>query len=171
MVQQILGHTPLWVWAVLILLIARGLSAARPREGALGTFFILPLVMLVFGAQSVFGRFGSELLPWGAWLAGFLFGASLGWMSVPRTAVALAHKGIRLSGSYWPLALILGVFCVRYVGEVLRAMYPDMMQLPGGVVAMCLPSGLVSGLFVGRMLRIAALAGALRDDLPAVVAS
>ena len=163
MVQQILSGTPVWVWVVLVLLIARGLSAARDRETALGALFVLPLVMLCISIQSIAQRFGVVPLPWGAWLAGFVIGTLAGWASVARSAVALSPKGVKLAGSFWPLALILGVFCVRYASEVLRAMHPDLMATPLATALVCLPSGLVSGLFVGRVLRNRALHSALRQ--------
>lgn len=171
MLIEIVRHTPPWVWLLLAVLIARGLALARTRERRMGTLYIIPLVLLCIGLQAIAARFGAMPLAWGAWACGFAVGGALGWISIPDSAVALSPNGIRLAGSYWPLVLILGVFCVRYASEVLRAIHPELMVEPGAIAAVCIASALVSGLFVGRVARIGTRYAALRRQAPIAVAN
>jgi hypothetical protein len=42
MLKLFASHTPVWVWALLIFLITRGISAMKPGETSLGKLTIVP---------------------------------------------------------------------------------------------------------------------------------
>jgi uncharacterized integral membrane protein len=166
MIYQILVHTPIWVWVVLALLVARGWMSTRARDGSLGALFILPVIMLAIGLQGMVSRFGVEAMPWGAWLAAFIVFGFGGWLTVRQNAVAATEKGLRLAGSYWPLVIILAIFILRYFSEVIRALNPEMMQEPLAVGLVSALYGTVTGMFLGRLARIVSLYRASRRTVP-----
>ena len=43
MLQEILTHTPIWVWFILLFLISRGIKASQDRYVSLKTILILPV--------------------------------------------------------------------------------------------------------------------------------
>jgi hypothetical protein len=74
---QILGGTPWWVWALLLILVWLGLQAARPRAVRLQRMFIVPAIFIVWGLVSLTTRpTFSEAIAL-AWAAAAIGGASL----------------------------------------------------------------------------------------------
>lgn len=95
---------PLWVWALLALILAVGLRQARGVQQRLWRLLCLPL----------------------AWLlglgAGILLALGLRWGRLARYEphTRLYH----VPGSWLPLALMLGIFGLRYLSAVFAALHP-----------------------------------------------
>ena len=53
MLAQIILNTPVWVWALLMFLIYRGILASADREISLKKTFIIPVVMLALSVQGI----------------------------------------------------------------------------------------------------------------------
>jgi hypothetical protein len=152
--QQILSHTPLYVWAILAFLVYRGLAAARTRELAPRALFIVPVVMLglsLHGIVSAFGADGGALL---AWLAGMLLVAppALRW-SGARIGPSGAAGKVRVAGSWSPLAAMLATFAVKYAVAVSMALRPALVQDASFGAAVCGLYGMLNGYFIARLLR------------------
>jgi hypothetical protein len=79
MLQQILIHTPGYVWAILAFLIYRGLIACTDREVEFSKLFIIPSVMLLLSVQDLAGKFGLGGVTLAAWAAGAMASAFLTW--------------------------------------------------------------------------------------------
>lgn len=155
MMQQIISHTPLYVWAVLALLVYRGMLASRDREISLQKLWIVPVVMLWLSLSSMHGDgvLGSGV--WGIWALGLLGGAVLAWRldGGVRIVVNRAAGTVFQRGSWMPLALMISIFVAKYAVAVLTAMHPETRNnvLFAVVVTSCF--GLFSGMFVGRAAR------------------
>ncbi len=158
MLVEIVTHTPLWVWGLLALLVARGLVMARPREARPGTFIVMPAILLAFGLQGLIARYDPSGQVLGAWLGAFCLGVLLAWPSLAPSSVRRTEGRIAVAGSFVPLVLILGIFLVRYVSEVALAKNPDLARLDWFGPAMAAASGIASGAFAGRAARILWLA-------------
>jgi hypothetical protein len=83
MLQQILSHTPAYVWAILAFLVYRGVIASLDREVALKKLFIIPAVMLALSLHDLAGKFGFTSLSVPAWPGNW---ALCGWRRGPRPA-------------------------------------------------------------------------------------
>ncbi|OFA04015.1 DUF6622 family protein [Duganella sp. HH101] len=158
MMQQIISHTPLYVWAVLALLVYRGLLASRDREVSLQKLWIVPVAMLCLSLSSMSGDGVLGGTVWGVWMAGLLAGAALAWKldGGVRIVVDRAAGTVFQRGSWVPLALMLAIFVAKYAVAVVTAMHPETRDNVLFVVAVTGGFGLFSGMFVGRAVRCVA---------------
>lgn len=163
MLIQILSHTPFYVWAILALLIYRGVLAMREREVAMRTLFIIPLIMLALSLQGIVSTFGAAVLPWSAWAGATLVVAWLVWTFGRAGASAGAAPGsLRIHGSRAPLAMMMAIFFSKYAMAVTLAVQPHASQdalLPS---VACALFGVFNGYFLGRLARQLAAWQALR---------
>ncbi|NIE65226.1 DUF6622 family protein [Burkholderia sp. Ax-1719] len=160
MYLSLIQHTPHWVWGTLAALIVLGVRQSVPRQRSLRSATALPLVMTAFSLYGVVSDFAHEPLALAAWAlgAGALF-------SVMTTQGA--WRGVRWSqtqqrlivpGSWLPLALYLGLFCVKFVVGATLAMHPARVDDADFACLTGLAYGAFSGVFVSRsyaMFRIA----------------
>lgn len=155
MLQQIVSHTPVYVWAILGFLVFRGVAASRTRVVTYRSLFIMPVVMLVLALTSLMGRFEGGALLAGAWCAAMAAGAALAWrFSDGQVAgVDRAAGTVQLRGSWSPLALMMAVFLGKYVVGAALGMNPALAHHTGFALAACVLFGLCNGVFNGRLLR------------------
>jgi hypothetical protein len=167
MLQQIVTHTPLYVWAILGFLVYRGVLASREREVDVKKLCIIPLVMLALSLQSVRASFGMDGAAPLLWLAGTAAGAVLGWRLSDMAGIAAdpARGVLRQPGSWMPLAMMLSIFCLKYALAVSLAVAPSLLQQAVFVATACGLCGLFSGVLLGRLLRSLAVYRRSRDGL------
>ena len=157
MIQQIISHTPVYVWALLAFLVYRGVLAAKDRELPLGKLFIIPVVMLGLSltAMNGHGLLGAGV--WGVWLAGMLAAVLVTWtvgsgeIAVNRDAGTVTQRG-----SWTPLLLMIAIFVTKYTVAVVSAMHPEVQRQLLFVVAVNGLFGVFNGVFIGRLLRCVA---------------
>jgi hypothetical protein len=154
MLQQILIHTPAYVWAILAFLIYRGVIASTDREVEFNKLFIVPAVMLALSLQDLAARFGLGGMVLLAWSAGAALSAGLVWkLSAARVVPGNRPGSVLLRGSWLPLALMMGVFCTKYAAAVLFAMNPQAQQNVVFIGLVCALFGIINGIFLGRLAR------------------
>ena len=167
MIQQIISHTPVYVWALLAFLVYRGVVAASDREVSLLKLFIIPVVMLVI---SLAGMNGHGLLGagvWLVWLTGMLATVVITWTAAKGGIVVNRAAGTVLQrGSWAPLALMIAIFATKYTVAVLSAMHPELQGQMPFVVAVSGLFGVFNGVFIGRLLRY--VAAYVRQPVPAL---
>ncbi|HEU4843517.1 MAG TPA: DUF6622 family protein [Burkholderiaceae bacterium] len=153
MIQQIFSHTPLYVWAILVFLVTRGMAASADREVTVRSLFVIPAVMLALSLVDLDNKFGIDHLVAILWLGGALAGAGLVWRNFDRSAIVCdrAKGTVRLRGSWLPLALMLAIFCTKYLVAVLLHMQPAARDNAGVLAAVCIVFGLFNGAFLGRL--------------------
>lgn len=168
MMQQIISHTPLYVWAVLALLVYRGLLASRDREISLQKLWIMPVVMLGLSLSSMNGNGVLGGGVWGVWAVGLLAGAALAWKldGGDRIVVNRAAGTVFQRGSWLPLALMVAIFVAKYAVAVVTAMHPETRHSFPFMLAVTSGFGLFSGMFIGRAARC--VAAWLRQPEPAM---
>jgi hypothetical protein len=159
MLQQILTHTPLWVWAVLAFLLYRGLLASADRDIALKRVFVIPVVMFALALQGIVSGFGAVPVAAPVWLACMLAGTALAWRAFDhdRIRIDAARRMIFQRGSWTPLLLMMGVFCTKYAVGVALSLQPGLAQQLWFAISVCTLYGLFNGIFLGQALRIAVL--------------
>ena len=172
MLQQILTHTPLWVWAVLAFLLYRGLLSSVDREIALTRVFVIPVVMFALALQGIVSGFGAVPAAAAVWFACMLSGIALAWRTFDRDSVRIdaARRMIFQRGSWTPLLLMMGVFCTKYAVGVALSLQPGLAHQLWFAASVCVLYGLFNGIFFGRALRVAALyrqASRPQDAVPA----
>jgi hypothetical protein len=157
---RIILNTPVWVWALLVALVALGYSQTRSRTIGLQRVVIMPVAMIFLSLYGTVSAFGPSPGVLSAWLAA---GAMLASMVVLRPApMGTAYDSIRrqyaLPGSWLPLFVILCIFSTKYAVGVTLAMQPAMARDTLFAALVSMLYGLFSGFFAGRALRLWRLA-------------
>jgi hypothetical protein len=152
----ILQAAPLWVWALLALLLFLGIRSLRTRAVPVASLVALPLAF--------FGLSVSNLLPLdhlaplriGVWIAALLVGTVPGWFSIRarRIAVDRTRRRITMPGSVMPLILMLAAFAGGFYFGYLFARYPELKTDPATLIMASTYRGLMSGYFLGQTIRL-----------------
>lgn len=154
MLIQILIHTPVYVWAILALLIWRGVAAMADREMPVRNLFIIPVIMLAISAQDIVAKFGGDFLPLGAWAAGAVAVIVLVLKFSGAGISAGAERGsVRVHGSKMPLAIMIGIFLTKYVTAVTLVIQPHASDSVVFQALVCALSGAFNGYFLGCLAR------------------
>jgi hypothetical protein len=152
MLIQILTHTPLYVWAILVFLVYRGVVALRERETTLRKLFIIPVVMLALSLQDIAAKFGAAFLPLSAWAGAALVVALLVW-KFSGAGISPGAGSVRVHGSRAPLAMMMAIFLTKYATAVTLAIQPQASHSPLFALAVCALFGVFNGYFLGRLAR------------------
>jgi hypothetical protein len=157
---DIVRNTPLWVWAVLAALIVAGIRQSVARRLRLARVIGLPMFFVALSLAGVIAAFGLREAALTAWALGLGLAAAL---AVRRGAPAgarwlPAERAFEVPGAWWPLALLLGVFALRFAVAVQLALHPGASGAAGFAGFAALGYGAASGLFLGRALALARLA-------------
>ncbi|MDP9989564.1 hypothetical protein J2W28_006858 [Variovorax boronicumulans] len=160
MLLQILLHTPKWVFAVFVLLVWLGAKQLLSNSVSLSRVTLMPILMgglSVFGVISAFGDSLGALLGWAA-AAAVLIALVLQRPLPATTRYDAANRQFHLAGSAVPLALMMGIFCTKYVVGVALAMHPELRHQAAFALAIPTLYGAFSGIFAARAVRLWKLA-------------
>ena len=156
MLYQILLHTPSWVWLLLAALLWRGYAMTRPQRVTQLRLALLPLLFATLSLGGVISSFGPQagaLLCWAGGLA--LSSYETQRRGAPKGAVYLVQeRSYELPGSWMPLLLIGLIFTVKYSVGVQLALHGELRQAELFVLAVSAIYGTLSGVFLGRALRL-----------------
>ncbi|HVZ46362.1 MAG TPA: DUF6622 family protein [Ramlibacter sp.] len=159
-VRQVLSGTPAWVWGLLAALVVVGYLQTRDRTASLARILILPVALGAYSVWGMLGAFGAGMnviLPWLAAVAIVVYGFSR--LGAPEGVSYDANTRVfRMSGSWVPMLLILGIFFTRYVVSVDVAIHPELKTHGDFALSIATLYGAMSGIFAGRALRIARMA-------------
>ncbi|MCB2021335.1 MAG: hypothetical protein KDG44_11065 [Burkholderiaceae bacterium] len=160
MIIRIVQGTPVWVWGLLAMLLALGLSQSMPRRVSARRVMLLPALMLLLSAGGVVSSFGVVPLALVAWAAGLALAVVLGVERIaPRGARWLPDVArFELPGSWLPLMLILALFCLKYGVGVSLAMAPQLASDKAFEAIVAFAYGAFSGLFAARAVALRRLA-------------
>lgn len=155
---RFLSHVPVHVWAILALLIYRGMLALRDRELHVGSLFIIPAIMLVLSIHDIGAKFGPGGFAALLWALGMIAAALLAWSADSARVTAGSAPGrARVRGSPVPLAMMMTVFATKFAASAALAVAPWLAVDALFVTGVCVAYGACSGSFLGR------LAGDLRS--------
>ena len=158
---QIVQQTPTWVWGLLAALLWLGASQLFDRTAGLRRVLLMPLAMTGFSAYGLASAFSSSAhagAAVGAWLLIAAAAATLAlWLQPKAPAGARydsAARRFHLPGSAMPLALIVGIFLVKYFVGVELALQPALARDGTFALQIAVLYGLFNGLFVARAFRL-----------------
>jgi len=149
---QILQGTPAHVWALLAGLIVLGVSQSRPRTLGSTRVALLPLVLIALSLAGVASSFGIGAAALLAWLAGLgvALAAAPRLLPAPRARWTERRDAVHVAGSWLPLALVVGLFAIKYVAGASLAMHPALSHETLFAVPVGFAYGLFSGTFAAR---------------------
>lgn len=161
--MQTLQHIPIWVFALLIGLIALGLVQTRTRHVRKQRLLGINIALTVFTLVGVIQQW--RLTPWLAlsllsWAAmGLLVAWVFGQGAAPVNA-AFDHETRRFTvpGSWLPLALFMTIFACKFAVGMTTAMAPELLDSLSAAIGISALYGLLSGILNARAWRLLKLA-------------
>jgi NADH:ubiquinone oxidoreductase subunit 6 (subunit J) len=175
MILTVLQHVPVWVFGLLLALIALGVSQSFARSATLRRVTVMPLVLLGWSLSGVISSFGASplgglaLLAWAAGVGAAVLSLR-GRLDVSAVEFSPATQHFQLPGSWLPLVLVLTLFALKFGAGMSLAMSPELRQSLPFVVTASLSFGAFSGVFLARALALWSLARAAQVGRPGVVA-
>jgi uncharacterized membrane protein len=155
LVSGILNRTPMWVWGLLLGLIALGLMQARTRELTYKRVLIIPIVMLVLSLLGAVSTAGGSFTTVVLWLLGYASVAfALSRPALPNSSYNPSTQRFIVTGSYWPLVVMLAIFVTKFAVGIATATGAAWMRSAAFPIVIALLYGGFSGFFAGRALRL-----------------
>ena len=160
MIIETLTRTPRWVWLLLCVLLVYGFTQSRRRNVPYRRALILPGVMLGVSLSGVIGQFGGDAGIVVLWLAGVVSALVLNrWLSWPwGVRYTQSDHSFVLLGTWFPLALIVSIFGLRYFVGVASALHLEIIRSGLFAALLAWVYGLLGGVFLAggvRMWRLA----------------
>ena len=157
--MQILQHIPVWVFALLIGLIALGLVQTRTRHIRKQRLLGINIALTVFTLVGVIQQW--RLTPWLAlsllsWAAmGLLVAWALGQGAAPVGASYDPEtQRFTVPGSWLPLTLFMTIFACKFAVGMTTAMAPDLLDSLSAAIGVSALYGLLSGILNARAWRL-----------------
>jgi hypothetical protein len=70
------------------------------------------------------------------------------------TSYDVMLREFNVPGSWLPMGLMMAMFCAKYVSGVSLALHPELRQQSGFVLCFAAFYGVMSGIFLGRTVRL-----------------
>lgn len=152
----ILQGAPLWVWALLALLLFLGIRSLRTRSVPVASLVALPLAFFGLSVSNLLPLDSLSPLRIGVWVAAVAVGTIPGWFVVrpQRIVVDRARRRISVPGSVIPLIFMLLAFAGGFYFGYLFARYPELKTDPTTLILASTYRGLMSGYFLGQTIRL-----------------
>jgi uncharacterized membrane protein len=143
---------PVWVWPLLVALVALGISRMREREMPVWRLLLLPaLLVSVSVLTTLFGGLNAAALL--ALSAGIALGAMVGsWTMRDVEVHRLAGNRVRVRGESVSLMAILAIFASRFAAGMLEATGSSVPELPGMAELFVLIPVFLAALMAARAL-------------------
>ena len=156
---QIVTNTPLWVWPLMVAVVALGLYGLRRRTVPLVRLAILPLVGL---GTSIAGMLQSQqpVLSGVGWLLALLLFLPAGHAIGRRREVRRLPDGrLEIAGGWFMLLFGLSIFAARYALGVLFGVMPALKTMPLWIVVSGAVGGAIAGIGLGWLSGLVVRAG------------
>ena len=157
--MQTLQHIPVWVFALLLGLIALGLLQTRTRHVGQRRLLGINIALTVFTLAGVIQQWRPTpwvavgLLSWAASCAVVVWGVGKG--AAPAGASYNAEtRRFTVPGSWLPLGLFMAIFACKFVVGMLSATAPEALHSMQAAMGISALYGLFSGLLNARALRL-----------------
>ena len=167
----VVRNTPGWVWGLLAAFVALGVSQLRDRKVGMLRMSLTPIGMTVFSVWGTVAAFGASpqfAQALGVWAAVAVLVFAVVVRTGTNASYDAASRSYAIPGSIVPLALIAGIFLVKYVVGVELVMAPQLMRDAQYALTVAALYGAFTGMFVGRAARLWRLA--LRAPAPLAAA-
>lgn len=150
-----LAHTPVWVYALFVFLLYRGIKARKPATVALEKLALIPAIFLVWDIYDLVIYRDPTIITYLQWVVGILSGAVVGYMLINphRLSRSAVPRNIHRPADYSALPFMLLAFSVKYVLGVLNAIAPDVLRQPVMSALAIITGGVFAGVFVGKFTR------------------
>ncbi|PCS06470.1 membrane protein [Lactococcus plantarum] len=152
-IGQILSHTPIWVWVILIVLIKRGMALQTDSPVSLAKSFIMPTIFILWGLDTIVTKFHHPLYLLMAYLLCLCLGACVSLYIYRNKRFYIQNTILMQSGSKIPLIIMISNFCIKYCLNVLLSTQPSLYSVFGFNLIYGVISGFTVGLFFGGIIQ------------------
>jgi hypothetical protein len=160
--STMISHIPVWVFFILFGLMALGYRLSRTRLVRPGAVAMIAFAMLAYSLYGVTSAFGVDALPLAAWAGGIAAAIVLGSQVIGSRGLSLEGERVRVAGSWWPMALLVAIFAVKFALGLARGVGSPVIEAAWCVGAASGVFGLISGSFAARALAVHRFADATR---------
>lgn len=157
--MQTLQHIPVWVFALLIGLLALGCVQTRTRQLPKQRLLGINIALTVFTLVGVIQQW--RLTPWLtlsllSWAAmGLLVTWALGQGAAPAGAAYEPEtRRFTVPGSWLPLALFIAIFACKFEVGMISATEPELLDSLSAAIGISAVYGLFSGVLNARAWRL-----------------
>lgn len=160
MIVQILTYTPMWVYALLIMLLVFGLMQTRTRTVHKIPALLLPVGMMALSLAGIITSFGLTIIPLVAWGLAMLIATLVGYTYFrDRSIHGRATDGaFFIPGSWGPLVVMMAIFCAKYGYAIMHVYHAEVTARPIFIGLLSAVYGLLSGYFSSRAVHLFTLA-------------
>lgn len=152
-IVQIISHTPIWVWIILIILVKRGLALQIDSPVSLAKSFIMPAIFILWGLDTIVTKFHYPLYLLIAYLLCLGLGACASLYIYRNKRFYVQNTVLMQSGSKIPLIIMISNFCIKYCLNVLLSTHPSLYNVFGFNLIYGIISGFTVGLFFGGIIK------------------
>jgi len=155
MLTQIISHTPTWVFALFIGLVALGYRQSKDRMISKNTLVILPIVMVALAINGELRTFNLQLSALFTWFlaAAVSYGLVKQFIAIQARYIEEQQLFV-LKGSWLPLMLMMGIFLTKYIVGTLLATEAKIITTTEFMVIVSVLYGAFSGIFIARAHKI-----------------
>ncbi len=157
LVFKIISMIPWWVLPIFVLLVFRGLQAAKPNQSSIFTLPIITGVLFLYFVYKVvnFGPVLTLSLILSHIFLPIFLGMGFGYLFISNKPIAVnkARMAITETGSYWFLAIFMTIFTVKFFFGFLHATNPLLASKLAAIESLAFPGG-VLGILLGRTISI-----------------
>ena len=152
---QIVAHTPLWVWPLMVFVLWLGLQGLRPRVVPWWRLAILPLA----GLGTSLGGIAQSVDPAAAvtaWGLALIASLPVGWAFGQNRPLRLRPEDgkLELAGGWFGLLFGVSIFAVRYALGVLFGVLPALRAEPLWIHASGAVGGMIAGIGIGWLANL-----------------
>jgi hypothetical protein len=153
---EMVSGTPLWAWCVLLVLLWAGWRQRVNRVVVLRRAVVISSALFLWSVSSVLMLSGWSLLSGACWLiaAGLAYVAGRRFLDFCHVDIMPDTGLVAMRGSYVPMAAFLLLFILHYVVGVSHATAMHVHDMTWFIVVFSCLSGVVSGLFLTRLLAL-----------------
>ncbi|XHN74868.1 hypothetical protein O1Q82_01698 [Lonepinella sp. MS14437] len=143
--MEIIKHTPIWAWIILVILTLLGLRQLRPRQIRTFQLFIAPIIFFPLIIINISQNHHYELATL-AFLSGLILGAILAQLSKQwQTITPIAQGKWQQQGNVLPLIIYLFIFLSRYFETVVRTIQHPLMNNQHFILFIGISTGICLG--------------------------
>ncbi|MEJ5058282.1 MULTISPECIES: hypothetical protein [unclassified Pseudomonas] len=150
---DIFRSTPLWVYAVFLILTYYGVSACFKSHESKRSLQITPAIFIAISLVSLKLSQGIAI-PLSVYALGLLAGWMLALRFYSYQGAERVGECLVLNGTVKVLAVYWGFFALRYYSGYQEAMHPELAEEVPAIATSELTSGIINGLILGRSLKL-----------------
>ena len=147
--------TPWWVFAIFVYLLIVGIKSLQSQEISLTRLIITPTIFIIWSLYSFSAKYGFTAPIIVLWFIALNVGILIGKNFFAYTVRRKDAHTVYLHGSWIPLILFMSFFLMKYCIGFTYAIQPAASLNPLFWVSDVVASGIISGIFVGRVFSLA----------------